>query len=66
MAIKQKPKQKPKIILKDCATCLSSTENNKQTYCKLRLKDDTIYADSSIVIQEDCIWYEERKIKNAK
>ena len=62
MAIKKDKKQ----ILKNCVICNSSTVHNNDTYCKLRMKDDTIYTESAKVTQVDCIWYDERKNKNAK
>lgn len=61
MAIK-----KEKTTLKNCAICNSSTVHNNDTYCKLRMKDDTIYTESAKVTQVDCVYFDERKIKNEK
>lgn len=61
MATKQ-----PKIILKDSINCVNTIQHNNDIYCKIKMKDDSIYAESAKVIKCDCIWYDERKIKNAK
>lgn len=57
-----KNKKIEKIQLKNCVECLSCVLHNNFIYCKLRMKDDNIYAESAKVIQEDCKYYDERKI----
>lgn len=65
MATKTKKSNKNNIILKDCTKCISAKTHNGVLYCKLRVKDDTIYTESAKVTQQDCIWFNE-KGKNGK
>jgi hypothetical protein len=53
-------KKEKKVVLRDCAKCISSKTQNDVIYCKLRLQDENVLKDSGVVTKQDCVYFKEK------